>query len=412
MRRISWAVVLLGVGVVRAQVGTHVLQRLFLPVVSYRLASTATLLEDDLDRMLDPSQAGTIQGARVYTSLSDLFQGEQLFGNLSFHAYTLAGLGGEVLGVTPLGLVDKYKDRTPLPTSRPGAVGQYVLDSLHYFSTQGPGFPPDRRERIRQEETSEQWTEHRFLLAGVARPRWGVDVMMGTFRVEQLPFGTEALPFGNVNVLSELAEHPSGQVLYRRTLQGERSRLQAQDLWAVAAGFLPVVGMPLRLTIGLARWTDQVRDTSHYSGLEDRAPGGPLNQVLREGTQEQRMRWPEGVLFGEFRYDLTWTERAEGTLRAGLYRWSAGLQEGRTVLDTVWDARELLVDTAIQRLAFRAETTFSGDRSRLGGYVTWLQQYRYTRALFALGASFLGDRHEETLQQDYLEQTVERVTNG
>ncbi len=65
MQRLTWVVLLLGVGVARAQVGTNVLQRLFLPVISYRLASTATLLEDDLDRMLDPSMAGPVQGEIV-----------------------------------------------------------------------------------------------------------------------------------------------------------------------------------------------------------------------------------------------------------------------------------------------------------------------------------------------------------
>ncbi len=412
MQRLTWVVLLLGVGVARAQVGTNVLQRLFLPVISYRLASTATLLEDDLDRMLDPSMAGTVQGARVYTNLSDLFQGEHLFGNVGLHAYTLAGIGGSLLNGTPLGLVDKSKNLVPLPTSRPGVRGRYTLDSLHYFSTQGAGFPPDRKERIRIDETSETRDEQRFLLAGLAFERWGLDVLAGHQRMETRPFGTEIAPFGNVSFLNELTDHPQGNLLYRRQLDGERLQIQSQELWGMAGGFRLLASLPLSLTVGLVQVTRIDEDTASYTGLEDLAPGGTLNQVLRQGTRRQEIRWPDRVFFGELRYDLAFRNGARATVRAGLYQRGSSLDQGTFLLDTLRDARALLVDTAIQRLAFHAETTMTGQRATLGTYLTWAQQHRYDRARFALGASFWAERAEETVEKTYTERTVERITDG
>jgi hypothetical protein len=89
---------------------------------SFRSASTASLLEDDLDVMLDPAGLTTLEGYRLYTNLSNLVdKNDDVFDNNS-NGYYLLGGSSKVMGFGYAGLLydryaDSYRDTTMVNSS-------------------------------------------------------------------------------------------------------------------------------------------------------------------------------------------------------------------------------------------------------------------------------------------------------
>ena len=82
---------------------------------SFRSASTASLLEDDLDIMLDPARMPSLEGYRLYTQLSNIFdKNEEVFNhNLGNKNYYMLGGCGNLMGYGKLGLIyDRNMYRT------------------------------------------------------------------------------------------------------------------------------------------------------------------------------------------------------------------------------------------------------------------------------------------------------------
>jgi len=77
---------------------------------SFRSASTANLLEDDLDLMLDPARLSSIDGYRLYTNLSNIVsKGDEVFSNSS-DGYYLIGGSGKLMELGHAGLLyDRYQ---------------------------------------------------------------------------------------------------------------------------------------------------------------------------------------------------------------------------------------------------------------------------------------------------------------
>jgi hypothetical protein len=77
---------------------------------SFRSASTANLLEDDLDLMLDPARLSSIDGYRLYTNLSNIVSKEdEVFSNNS-DGYYLIGGSGKLMELGHAGLLyDRYQ---------------------------------------------------------------------------------------------------------------------------------------------------------------------------------------------------------------------------------------------------------------------------------------------------------------
>lgn len=76
---------------------------------SFRNASTAGLLEDDLDLMLDPARLPTIEGNRLYTNLSNLVdKNDDVFGVNDNNYYVIGG-SGKIMDLGYGGLLyDRY----------------------------------------------------------------------------------------------------------------------------------------------------------------------------------------------------------------------------------------------------------------------------------------------------------------
>lgn len=76
---------------------------------SFRSASTANLLEDDLDLMLDPARLSSIEGYRLYTNLSNqVYKNDEVFDDNSDGYYLLGG-SGKLLELGHAGLLyDRY----------------------------------------------------------------------------------------------------------------------------------------------------------------------------------------------------------------------------------------------------------------------------------------------------------------
>ncbi len=72
---------------------------------SFRSASTASLLEDDLDLMLDPAMMPTIEGYRLYTNLANIVDKDEEFFAPDANNYYLIGGCGPLMGYGKLGLL-------------------------------------------------------------------------------------------------------------------------------------------------------------------------------------------------------------------------------------------------------------------------------------------------------------------
>lgn len=72
---------------------------------SFRSASTASLLEDDLDIMLDPAMMPTIEGYRLYTNLANIVDKNEEFFNPNANNYYLIGGTGNLMDYGKLGLL-------------------------------------------------------------------------------------------------------------------------------------------------------------------------------------------------------------------------------------------------------------------------------------------------------------------
>ena len=96
---------------------------------SFRKASTAGLLEDDLDLMLDPARLPLIEGNRLYTNLSNLVgKNEYLFDN-SGNEYYLIGGSGKIMSFGYGGLLyDRYLARHN-DTTNVNYTANYDLDA-------------------------------------------------------------------------------------------------------------------------------------------------------------------------------------------------------------------------------------------------------------------------------------------
>lgn len=78
---------------------------------SFRSASTANLLEDDLDLMLDPARLSSIEGYRLYTNLSNqVYKQDEIFDDNSDGYYLLGG-SGKLFELGHAGLLyDRYHE--------------------------------------------------------------------------------------------------------------------------------------------------------------------------------------------------------------------------------------------------------------------------------------------------------------
>lgn len=112
---------------------------------SFRSASTASLLEDDLDIMLDPAMMPTIEGYRLYTNLANIIDKNEEFFNPYANDYYLIGGKAPFMGYGHVGLlydynIDRGQDTTMenysstdytnfIPTSR--SVTNYTYYSFY-----------------------------------------------------------------------------------------------------------------------------------------------------------------------------------------------------------------------------------------------------------------------------------------
>jgi|GEM_PF-512097 len=136
---------------------------------SFRNASTATLLEDDYDMWLgpyplpDPARLPLIDGARLYTNLSNLVnKAEEPFGTFSSDYFLIGGSTNPLFNFGNLGfVVDRYNDKNPWDTGLLDRLGNPIYgfgDVVSATLTDDDGNGTyDRRTEV--EETRETWQD-------------------------------------------------------------------------------------------------------------------------------------------------------------------------------------------------------------------------------------------------------------
>jgi hypothetical protein len=137
---------------------------------SFRNASTAMLLEDDYDLWLgpyplpDPARLTLIEGARLYTNLSNFVDmGETQFGNYSTNYFLIGGSTAPLFNMGHLGIViDRFNDRDAWDTGLMDMINGSLLYGYghtvnSYFVDEDNNGTYDRRTDI--EETAEAWQD-------------------------------------------------------------------------------------------------------------------------------------------------------------------------------------------------------------------------------------------------------------
>lgn len=136
---------------------------------SFRNASTAMLLEDDYDLWLgpyplpDPARLPLIEGARLYTNLSNFInKSEEQFGPYTSNYFLIGGSTTPLFNLGHLGIVvDRYNDKNAWATGLMSMSGDQMFGYGHavhsYFVDEDNNGTYDRRTDI--EETAEAWED-------------------------------------------------------------------------------------------------------------------------------------------------------------------------------------------------------------------------------------------------------------
>ncbi len=140
---------------------------------SFRNASTAGLLEDDLDLMLglygylDPARIEMIEGKRLYTNLSNLLtKGEEQFNPSSMNTFLIGG-NGNVMDFGKVGLLyNRQSDRNPyyVGTDAYGnsVYGELQREDVSLVNLDGvPGY--DAKQTLKQRTTGwsdQSWNDY------------------------------------------------------------------------------------------------------------------------------------------------------------------------------------------------------------------------------------------------------------
>jgi hypothetical protein len=123
---------------------------------SFRSASTANLLEDDLDLMLDPARLSSIEGYRLYTNLSNqVYKQDEIFNNNSDGYYLLGG-SGKVMDFGHAGLLyDKYHYNY---------IDTQMVSSSNYVDVDANGTYDQRTVTERTDSDQDRFSETHFWL--------------------------------------------------------------------------------------------------------------------------------------------------------------------------------------------------------------------------------------------------------
>ncbi|MCK4234767.1 hypothetical protein KAX75_10080 [candidate division WOR-3 bacterium] len=134
---------------------------------SFRNASTAYLLEDDYDLWLgpyplpDPARLPLIEGARLYTNLSNLVdKSEEQFSNYDNNFFLIGGSTTPLFNLGHLGIVvDRYNDKDPWNTGLTDRLGNSMYGYGHAVNVElvDEDFNGTYDRRTEVEETREAW---------------------------------------------------------------------------------------------------------------------------------------------------------------------------------------------------------------------------------------------------------------
>ncbi|MEO0115002.1 MAG: hypothetical protein ABIK93_05950 [candidate division WOR-3 bacterium] len=101
------------------------------PAGSFRYQSTAFLFEDDYDLLFDPARIPLIEGSRIYTNLSNFVSNqEEQFGFRTDNFFLVGGSTDLIGFIYPGVVLDKYYNKTALPTGLYGRSSEIWLDTL------------------------------------------------------------------------------------------------------------------------------------------------------------------------------------------------------------------------------------------------------------------------------------------
>lgn len=242
---------------------------------SFRSASTASLLDDDLDIMLDPARMTSIEGYRLYTQLSNIFdKNEEVFGDNMNNNYYLIGGCGPVKEFGKLGLLYDRNFYRSNDTSRTNATTisysgfipshRSVTDNTYYYGE--------------QRQDTHWWLgfgkELAFGKAGI------LFYHLGSY--DKYQPATES----NMKVETQTTDLVTGQLESMSVLENSATEDYVRNVWGGALSFWrPMTDkLDLGLALGLNAYTANEYDTTlHHYEYSNPAAGG--NSIVADGKE-------------------------------------------------------------------------------------------------------------------------------
>jgi len=236
---------------------------------SFRSASTASLLDDDLDIMLDPARMTSIEGYRLYTQLSNIFdKNEEVFGEHMNNNYYMIGGCGPIKDFGKLGLIYDYNFNRSNDTTRTNAT------SIDYS-----GSIPISREVDDQTGYSGVQTQDTHWWLG-----FGKEMGFGKAGVLFYHLGrynkTQPADERNMKEEIQLTDLVTNQLESMSTLENSYTEDYIQNVWGGALSFWrPMTDkLDLGLALGLNAYMANEYDTllHHYEYTNPAAGGNSI----------------------------------------------------------------------------------------------------------------------------------------
>jgi hypothetical protein len=374
---------------------------------SFRNASTAGLLYDDYDLwmgpfpMPDPARLCLIEGARLYTNLSNLVdKGEEPFSGSTNDYFLIGGSTQPLFGIGHTGVVmDRYNDKDAWDTGlddRFGnslyGYGDVVYDSLFDDDNNGSY---DRRTEV--EETREIWTDegNKDLVFALGRDMNGS--LVGLFyRMNVMSTEGDSLNPVNFTFDSTDINLISGDRTYTETREGTGSTKNdmTEHLFGFSYWKYLAEARAFGLHIGYGMFSGEVNNvvdtTENWNGSPDDASITDTYSMTSNSTEN--VPYDGTRIIGWLSYIHEWNEITHLRFDAIYDKSSFNVKSGALREYTYQDNR-VAADNHTTTTDGSETTDITGDGSSQDLTVKGKVIYDLTDdVIFAFGVAFMSDK--------------------
>jgi hypothetical protein len=374
---------------------------------SFRKASTAGLLEDDLDLLigyngfLDPARIPLVEGKRLYTSLANVVdQNEEVFSGLD-NGYYLIG-GSTKLSFGSVGaFYDRLGKSTPLALDAAGFTGMFGHGEKDSIIFSGP------RSQIRDETKltadANRDSVSSQILFGLGRylgetKRVGIAFYHTDGSLEIKTWGTPASPFGNFTYNYVRTNLDSNRVEQTTNWTGtEKGGSKFNQNSIGLSGWMPYSE---KLNLGLQLMTGLLSSSPKEDAKYDRTTTtyGTIVTTVQNGTRKLTFNDAglhfDGELSGIFKWSDATSTRGDFFFGMSNLKNKSGDQ-----FDQMTRSGGVAADTSTNFITSTYNLAYSGtkDNTTRFGFFTSTQAKLSDRVTFAMGVGVNSSNRDRKL---------------